>query len=332
VNYQQPPDDRADVPAGWYPDAGGLQALRWWDGAQWTRHTQPLPQAQLRHLDAAAGTPEGYSASGQESAGRHRQPRDLANGAMVPPGLYPASLPAAEAQQTDPYQPRQRQDLNQPPGWPTQQLPAEPAGGDYPPGPGVPQHAPGSAPARHRLRNTLIASAAGLVLLFVGISIGSAGKTANLAPASTVTVTAAAAPAPTVTVTRTARAARRAAAASASAPPSVPAQSSASAQSSGVLFTFSGSGIRNSASFTVNSSAVTARYSYNCSAFGSSGNFIADLVSGSPSSESYDDQSIANELGSGGSQTTTVYPQDQGSSYHLEVNSECSWSITLTAG
>jgi hypothetical protein len=28
----------------------------------------------------------------------------------------------------------------------------------------------------------------------------------------------------------------------------------------------------------------------------------------------------------------TVYPQDQGSSYHPEVDSECSWSITLTAG
>jgi len=96
--------------------------------------------------------------------------------------------------------------------------------------------------------------------------------------------------------------------------------------------TFSGSGIRNSASFVVNSSTVTAHYSYDCSAFGESANFIADMVSGSPSSLSYDDQSIANALGSGGSQTTTLYPQNQGSSYHLEVNSECSWSITLTAG
>jgi hypothetical protein len=99
-----------------------------------------------------------------------------------------------------------------------------------------------------------------------------------------------------------------------------------------VLISLSGSGIRNSAPFVVNSSAVTARYSYDCSGFGGSGNFIADLISGSPSAGNYDDQSIANELGSGGSQTTTVYPQDLGSSYYLEVNSECSWSITLTAG
>jgi hypothetical protein len=77
---------------------------------------------------------------------------------------------------------------------------------------------------------------------------------------------------------------------------------------------------------------VTARYSYDCSAFGGSGNFIADLVSRSQGSGNYDDQSIANELGSSGGQTTTVYPQDQGATYHLEVNSECSWSITLTSG
>jgi hypothetical protein len=99
-----------------------------------------------------------------------------------------------------------------------------------------------------------------------------------------------------------------------------------------VLVSLSGSGIRNSAPFVVNSSSVTAHYSYDCSAFGASGNFIASIVSGSPSDGTYDDQIMANALGSGGSQTTTVYPQNQGSTYHLEINSECSWSITLTAG
>jgi hypothetical protein len=314
MSFQQPPDDQASTsagpPPGWYPDTGGLQARRWWDGAQWTQHTQPLPQAQPPYPDSAAGRPEAYGALGQES-GLPRQQGAPADGTSYPSGLYPASSPAAEPQQADLYQP---------PGWPTQQLPSESANGAYPPGPGVPQRMPGSVPGRHRVRNTLIASAGGLLLLVVGVSIGAAGKTAKPSPATTVTVTAAAAPAPTVTVTRTAK---PAAAASASA--------SAPAQSSGVLFTFSGSGIRNSAPFTINSSAVTARYRYDCSAFGSSGNFIADLVSGSAGSGNYDDQSIANELGSGGGQTTTVYPQDQGATYHLEVNSECSWSITLTS-
>lgn len=319
MSHRQPPDNQASTsagpPPGWYPDRGGLQVQRWWDGAQRIQHTQPLPQPQPQppYLDSAAGRPEAYGAFGQES-GRHRQQGAPADGTFNPPGPYPASSPAAEPQQADPYQP---------PGWPTQQLPNESADGAYSSGPGASQRTPGSAPRRHRVRNILIASAAGLVLLLVGVSIGAAGKTAKPSRATTVTVTAAAAPAPTVTVTRSARNAGLAAAsASASAP----------AQSSGVLFTFSGSGIRNSASFTVNSSAVTARYSYDCSAFGSSGNFIADLVSGSPGSGNYDDQSIANELGSGGGQTTTVYPQDQGATYHLEVNSECSWSITLTSG
>lgn len=28
-------------PAGWYADPSGQPAQRWWDGAQWTEHTQP---------------------------------------------------------------------------------------------------------------------------------------------------------------------------------------------------------------------------------------------------------------------------------------------------
>lgn len=181
----------------------------------------------------------------------------------------------------------------------------------------------------------LIASAAGLILLLTGTAIGAARSSASKpAPAPTVTVTAALAPAPTVTVTRTARPAVAAATQSAAAATTQPAAAAAThpAASSGVLISLSGSGIRNSGPFVVNSSSVRARYTYDCSAFGASGNFIASIVSGSPSDGTYDDQVIANALGSGGSQTTTVYPQDQGSSYHLEVNSECSWSITLNAG
>jgi Protein of unknown function (DUF2510) len=321
MSYQQPPDDRAGAPAGpspgWHPDPGGPQALRWWDGTRWTQHTQPVPSHQPAYRDAASAAPEAYNTSGQESVGRHRQQGSPADGSVYMPGLYAGSLPDTGA--------RQLQDEYQPGGWPTQQLASEPTGGDYPPGPGVPRHASGSAPRRHRVRNTLIASAAGLILLLVGASIGAAGKTASPAAAPTVTVTAKAAPAPTVTVTKTAE---RAAAASVSAH----ASASAPAQSSGVLFTFSGSGIRNSAPFTVNSQVVTVRYSFDCSGAGGQGNFIADMVSGSPGSGNYDDQSIANQLGSGSSQTTTIYPQDPGSSYHLEVHSECSWSITLTTG
>jgi hypothetical protein len=226
----------------------------------------------------------------------------------------------------------------QPQGWPGQPQPGQPPW-DYGQDAGAPRH-PHAQPGRpHRARTILLASVAGLVLLFVGVAIGSAGAAKSkpaAAPTVTVTAAAAAAPAvtvtkrvaaaPTVTVTSTATAAAPAAAAPA------PASSPHTAPASSVLISMSGSGIQNSAPFVVNSSSVTAHYSYNCSAFGQSGNFIAELISGSPSSGDYDDQSIADQLGSGGSQTTTVYPQEVGSSYHLEIDSECSWSITLTAG
>lgn len=33
------------TPAGWYPDAQNNQIARWWDGQQWTQHTQPARQS-----------------------------------------------------------------------------------------------------------------------------------------------------------------------------------------------------------------------------------------------------------------------------------------------
>ncbi|MGW7065430.1 phospholipid scramblase-related protein [Streptomyces sp. NPDC054855] len=37
---------QSNTPAGWYPDPQGApQLLRWWDGSQWTQHTNPGQQA-----------------------------------------------------------------------------------------------------------------------------------------------------------------------------------------------------------------------------------------------------------------------------------------------
>lgn len=42
------------TPAGWYPDPSDTTAMRWWDGAVWTVHTQPRkPES----VDANLGLP-----------------------------------------------------------------------------------------------------------------------------------------------------------------------------------------------------------------------------------------------------------------------------------
>lgn len=99
-----------------------------------------------------------------------------------------------------------------------------------------------------------------------------------------------------------------------------------------VLLSLSGSGIENSPPFLVTESQLTVHYTYDCSGQGGDGNFIADLLNGNQSSLGSDDQSIANALGVGGSATTTIYPTNTGSDYHLAVNSECNWAVVVSTG
>ncbi|MGW7529390.1 phospholipid scramblase-related protein [Streptomyces sp. NPDC054783] len=47
---------QSNTPAGWYPDPHGApQTLRYWDGSQWTQHTNPAqqPAGQVPHQQAA---------------------------------------------------------------------------------------------------------------------------------------------------------------------------------------------------------------------------------------------------------------------------------------
>jgi hypothetical protein len=171
---------------------------------------------------------------------------------------------------------------------------------------------------RHRVRNWLLGTLAVLVALAViGALTGNHKPPAAQSP-----------PSPQVT-----QAQQPAGAVSPRSPSPGPAHHRRAAKArSSVLLRMSGSGIQNSAPFLVTSGTLTVRYSYDCSSSGGSGNFVADLETGNQSSLSSDDQSIANALGTGGSATTTVYPQDTGSDYHLAVDSECDWSVTVKQG
>jgi hypothetical protein len=97
------------------------------------------------------------------------------------------------------------------------------------------------------------------------------------------------------------------------------------AATQGVLLTMSGNGIKNSGPFTASGDSVQVAYTFDCAAFGGKGNFIAHLVGsdGIPAA-------IANELAASGKDSTTVYLLGTSGPYHVEVNSECSWSLTVT--
>jgi len=90
----------------------------------------------------------------------------------------------------------------------------------------------------------------------------------------------------------------------------------------GTLLEASGSGIKNTAEFTTTAASFTVRYSFDCSAYGSSGNFIAELYQGNSSVDS-----IANQLAKSGSDSTPLY--DGAGTYHISVNSECDWTVKV---
>jgi len=76
--------------------------------------------------------------------------------------------------------------------------------------------------------------------------------------------------------------------------------------------------------------ALRVKYSYDCSSLGGSGSFVADFETANQNSLDFDAQQIANALSPGGAETITIYPQKTGREYHLAVNSQCDWSITVS--
>lgn len=84
-----------------------------------------------------------------------------------------------------------------------------------------------------------------------------------------------------------------------------------------VVLTESGVGIKQTARFTTDAD-WDLTYSYNCSKFGSTGNFIVSDDTDMP---------LVNELNEKGSSVTH---QHSSGSHYLSVNSECSWTIKVT--
>jgi hypothetical protein len=86
-----------------------------------------------------------------------------------------------------------------------------------------------------------------------------------------------------------------------------------------VLLSLSGNGITNTAQFTT-TGPWELHYSYNCTAFlGGTGNFIVDAVGD-------DTDYLVNGLSAG---TTAVSNSYQTGTQHLEINSECDWTVKV---
>lgn len=94
-----------------------------------------------------------------------------------------------------------------------------------------------------------------------------------------------------------------------------------------VVLSVQGNGIKSTKSFTISSGDYSVAYTYDCSNFGSSGNFIADVQQ---SGNNLLDDPVANTLGDKGSDTT--YLHDGPGTFYLSVNSECSWTVKVTDG
>ncbi|HUZ70509.1 MAG TPA: hypothetical protein VND54_10325 [Candidatus Saccharimonadales bacterium] len=93
-----------------------------------------------------------------------------------------------------------------------------------------------------------------------------------------------------------------------------------------MLFRVAGSGIKQTQDFAV-PAEWTLNYAYDCSNFGSAGNFIVSIYN-SDGSPDFNDTGV-NELGKRGSGSTANH-NDAGTIY-LSIDSECNWTVTAVA-
>ena len=177
--------------------------------------------------------------------------------------------------------------------------------------------APPPRKSSHRVRNGAIAA---VVVLVVLAAIGSAaGQPTSSSPPATAGATAGTAASAAAT-----NAPLAVATVAAIAQPSIPAP----AATAKTLLAITGNGIKTSKSFRASGDSVDVTYSFNCAAFGSQGNFQIMFYGASALGPTMPDI-LANALAAKGSDTTTEYLNGATGPFHVEINSECSWSVRV---
>src|ERR1700733_6700677 len=181
-----------------------------------------------------------------------------------------------------------------PQGQPWQQ----PGYGQPPWGPPPPQLPPRKSwPARHKVLTGLIAFGA---IVIIAIAANAAGSSSSSTDAAGVATTAPTPPS-----------------AAATAAPSSAAATTAPAAHT--VATYSGSGIENTPQFTV-TDTWKLDYSFDCSDFGSSGNFIV-MEDGTFGAMSVNGLAM--------SKSGSSYAYNDAGTHYLEINSECSWTVKI---
>jgi hypothetical protein len=89
-----------------------------------------------------------------------------------------------------------------------------------------------------------------------------------------------------------------------------------------VLLDTSGSGAQTTAKFTTGTDDWDLAYTYDCTQFGGTGNFIVDIYQ-SDGTPSFDNNG-ANELGAGAIRLQHFHT---GGTFYLTINSECTWHV-----
>ncbi len=94
------------------------------------------------------------------------------------------------------------------------------------------------------------------------------------------------------------------------------------------LLAVTGNGIKTTKSFGASGDSVDVTYAFNCSNFGTSGNFQIMFYGANALGPSMPDI-LTNELALKGSDTTTEYLNGSTGPFHMMINSECAWTVKV---